>query len=58
MNSAISGPFTLSPSDNPLTITSTGPITSAGAGVGIDGGGGTTWIIRNRVRFRLLGDGA
>ncbi len=49
ISSAISGPFILGPVDNPLTITSTGAITSTGTGNdGVDGSASTAWIIRNK----------
>jgi hypothetical protein len=49
INSAITGPLTLGPSDDPLTITSAGTITSTGANVdGIDGAAGTAWTIVNK----------
>jgi hypothetical protein len=49
ITSAISGPFILGPSDNPLTITSTGAVTSTGTGVdGIDGDASTAWKITNQ----------
>src|SRR5450755_4954143 len=42
------GPVVLRPTDNPLTITGTGAVTSTGASQdGIDGATGTTWIIGN-----------
>jgi hypothetical protein len=46
---AASGPFILGPSDNPLTITSTGAIASTGPGVdGVDGDASTAWKITNQ----------
>jgi hypothetical protein len=48
ISSAITGPFTLSPSSNPLSITAKGKITSTGANIdGIDGDSGTAWAITN-----------
>lgn len=46
---AITGPLTLGPSDDPLTVTSTGTITSTGAAIDrIDGTAGTAWTIVNK----------
>src|SRR5581483_872487 len=42
------GPVILAPTDNPLSITATGAVTSTGAGQdGIDGPAGTIWTITN-----------
>ncbi|MBW0001941.1 MAG: VCBS repeat-containing protein [Hyphomicrobiales bacterium] len=48
INSSVTGPVTLAfPTDNPLTITSTGTVTSTGAGNdGVDGSGGA-WTVGN-----------
>jgi hypothetical protein len=48
ISSSVTGPVTLAfPTDNPLTITSTGTVTSTGAGNdGIDGSGGA-WTVGN-----------
>jgi hypothetical protein len=49
ISGAISGPLTLTPSDNPLTITGTGSVASMGANNdGIDGAAGTAWSIINK----------
>ncbi len=45
ISTSITGPYTLTASNNPLTITSTGKITSSGNG--ITGAAGTTWTIGN-----------
>jgi hypothetical protein len=48
ISSSITGPVVLRTTDNPLTITSTGTVTSTGSGAdGIDGAAGTTWSITN-----------
>jgi hypothetical protein len=48
INTAVTGPVVLTSQSNPLTITSTGKVSSTGAGVdGIDGGAGATWTITN-----------
>ena len=48
ISTSVTGPFVLSATNNPLTITDTGTVTSAGAGVdAIDGASGTTWNIVN-----------
>ena len=45
----LTGPLTLKPSDNPLTITASGSVTSTGAGQdAIDGGTNATWSVTNR----------
>jgi hypothetical protein len=48
INSSVTGPVALTfPTDNPLTITSAGTVTSTGAGIdGIDGSGGA-WTVGN-----------
>src|SRR5277367_4843346 len=49
IKTSIAGPLILSPSDDPLTITTAGAIISTGTGIdGIDGATGTDWIITNR----------
>jgi hypothetical protein len=46
---SITGPLILTPSDNPLTIASTGKITSTGANNdGVDGAASTAWTITNK----------
>src|ERR1700722_10650097 len=66
ISTQIVGPVALAPTDNPLTITATGGVTSTGAGIdGIDGAAGTTWRIANDgtvtsasgVGVRLAGNG-
>ena len=48
VSGSITGPLILTPSDNPLTVTSTGSIASIGADLdGVDGAAGTDWIISN-----------
>ncbi len=48
ISTAITGPVVLAPADNPLTITSTGSVTSTGASAdGVDGPIGTDWTISN-----------
>ena len=47
ISSSTTGPVVLGTADNPLYITSTGTVTSAGSADGIDGGAGTTWTITN-----------
>jgi hypothetical protein len=47
ISSATIGPVVLGTADNPLSITSTGTVTSTGTADGIDGGTGTTWTITN-----------
>ena len=48
ISTALTGPLTLGSTDNPLTITSTGSVTSVAAGSdGIDGKAGTAWSITN-----------
>ena len=47
ISTGTTGPVILSASDNPVTITSTGTVTSTGSADGIDGGTGTTWTIAN-----------
>jgi len=49
ISSSTTGPVVLNAvTDNPLTLTSTGTVTSTGSGAdGIDGGSGTTWTISN-----------
>ena len=47
ISSKTTGPVALATSDNPLSITSTGQITSTGAADGIDGAAGTVWTIAN-----------
>ena len=50
------GPVVLGTADNPLSITSTGTVASAGSGVdGIDGGAGTTWTITNAGKVSSSG---
>ena len=45
ISSSTTGPVVLRPTDNPLTITSTGTVTATGSGVdGIDAPAGTTLI--------------
>ena len=49
ISGTISGPLTLKPSDNPLTITGTGSVASTGANNdAIDGAAGTAWSIINK----------
>ena len=48
ISTSVTGPVTLSSSSNPLTITSTGKVTSTGNNVdGVDGRSGTSWTINN-----------
>jgi hypothetical protein len=48
ISSSVTGPIALQVRDNPVTITSTGKVTSTGTGNdGIDGPSGTTWTITN-----------
>jgi hypothetical protein len=47
ISSSTTGPVVLRTTDNPLSITSTGKVTSTGSADGIDGGTGTTWTITN-----------
>jgi hypothetical protein len=47
ISSSATGPVVLGAADNPLSITSTGTVTSTGSDDGIDGGAGTTWTIAN-----------
>src|ERR1700732_2881547 len=47
ISSSTIGPVVLGTADNPLTITSTGAVTSTGTADGIDGGHGTNWTISN-----------
>jgi hypothetical protein len=47
ISSSTTGPVVLGTADNPLSITSTGTVTSTGSADGIDGGTGTTWTITN-----------
>ncbi|MCW3475507.1 hypothetical protein OL599_13060 [Rhodovastum sp. RN2-1] len=47
ISTSIAGPFVLSAASNPLTITSTGKVTSTGTADGIDGAPLTTWTITN-----------
>jgi hypothetical protein len=46
ISTSTTGPVTLAPADNPLTITSTGTVTSTGT-YGIGGAANTTWTITN-----------
>ncbi len=47
ISSATTGPIRLGTSDNPLSVTSTGQVTSTGTADGIDGSAGTVWSITN-----------
>jgi P pilus assembly chaperone PapD len=48
ISTSITGPYVLSAATNPLTVTSTGKVTSTASGVdAIDGSSGTTWTINN-----------
>src|SRR5690242_10802098 len=48
ISSAMVGPINLQPTDNPLTITSTGSVGATGSGLdAIDGSAGITWTISN-----------
>jgi hypothetical protein len=47
ISTSTSGPVALTGASNPLTITSTGSVTSTGTNDGADGGAGVTWTITN-----------
>ncbi|MBV9248099.1 MAG: hypothetical protein JO227_02475, partial [Acetobacteraceae bacterium] len=47
ISSSVSGPITLSSTLNPLTISSTGTITSSGSSDAIDGASGAVWNVTN-----------
>ncbi len=48
IDTSVTGPIALAAGDNPVTITSTGTVTSVGAGQdGIDGSAGTAWNVAN-----------
>jgi hypothetical protein len=47
ISTSTSGPVVLTGASNPLTITSTGTVTSTGTNDGVDGGAGVTWTITN-----------
>ncbi len=48
ISTSVAGPITLRSTDNPLTITATGKVTSTGTGAdGVDGPSGTAWRISN-----------
>ena len=48
INSAVTGPFTLTSASNPLTVTSTGSVKTTASGTdAIDGASGTSWSITN-----------
>ena len=47
ISSAITGPLTLAATNNPLTITSAGSITTTASGDAVSGGSGTIWQIIN-----------
>jgi hypothetical protein len=59
ISTSVTGPFVLSATNNPLTITGTGTVTSTGAGVdAIDGASGTTWnIVNNGTISASTGNG-
>ena len=47
VSTSVSGPITLTAATNPLTITSTGKITTTGSGDGVSGASGTSWTVSN-----------
>ena len=48
INTVLTGPVVLAKTDNPVTITATGKVTSTASGAdSIDGGSGTSWNITN-----------
>ena len=56
ISTAVNGPVTLKRSDNPLSITGGGSVTSNGAGAdGIDGAAGTNWSVSNSGRVSSAG---
>ena len=47
ISTSVSGPITLTAANNPLTVTSTGKITTTGSGDGVSGASGTSWTVSN-----------